>query len=1016
MTVTASSHRALPVNPRTLAQRIRPRLRNQRTGNGLPRVLLVEAVPEWPYDPILTVDDKLQVRVVACRSVLAVWEQVADAHDLPTVLLTDLSEQDLGIGILSRVHQHRIIDMKPWTLIREAFGARQSDSRLEDLPWAGRALLEATPPGGWPQLPGIVLQRDTALRHLTVERFQLGRLGTAAEDIDPATLLRWSALPAAPQALSALSAAERVGLLGWLGDEFGPALRMLAALHDVGHVTDTLPLGLVCGALWAADDPESLRAQGRVEQYLGGIHLDRDVVAAFAAAAHETMLGLLSDGAALTGHTGRDPRQPGHTGRTGRDPRQPGHTGRAGRDPRQPGHPEADPRQPGHTGLDPRQLGYTVLDRAEELLLGFAATGAARHSDILRASFTHRLGEVARALGDTVTRRQVLPETLPAAAEAVARLAAHRLAAHYPHRVERAEMALRLARWLAEPAAPPPGVAEGIGRQVAQWSWVDLALEHVWTGEDAHAELAATYRLIHDQVRQRRRDLDRDFAARLAEWTAAGGGGTAELLTVETVLSRVVAPVVREENRPVLVVVVDGMTAAIAADLADQLTRQGWLEYDPLAVRPGRKADPRRRGVVAALPTVTAVSRTSLLAGELRAGGQSEERAAFERNPLWQGRPASLFHKSTLTGDAGEVLSDKLIQALGDPGTVVGVVVNTVDDALRYGRESADAGWRLDNLGALRALLDYARYQGRAVIVTSDHGHVLDRDTSARPIAADPASARHRTDPAPAGDGEVALAGPRVVADGGRVVALWDPQLRYLPRQAGYHGGASLAEVTVPLLALLPLGAAAPPGWRLLGPQQPAWWTAATPDGTVPGQALPAAPTSPAGRATAATGRGTPPTRRERSGARRSVPAPEPGSTLFDLPAVEEVTGTAPPGGGAAPQRAEGPGALVDALLGSEMFEAQHSLTPRKVPIGKIRGALTALLDANGVLPAVLVAEKAGEQPARATGFVTTLQRIFNVDNFPVLSLVDDGRTVRLDLALLREQFQLPPSSAGRRS
>ena len=45
------------------------------------------------------------------------------------------------------------------------------------------------------------------------------------------------------------------------------------------------------------------------------------------------------------------------------------------------------------------------------------------------------------------------------------------------------------------------------------------------------------------------------------------------------------------------------------------------------------------------------------------------------------------------------------------------------------------------------------------------------------------------------------------------------------------------------------------------------------------------------------------------------------------------------------------------------------------------------------------------EQPARATGFLTTLQRIFNVDNYPVLSLIDEGRTVRMDMTLLRQQF-----------
>lgn len=949
MTVTAAPQ-ALLVNPRALAQRLESRLRGRRSGNGTrpAPVLLIHAEPVWPYDPILTVGDT-RVRVVPCVSTLAIWDQLAARHELPTVLLTNLPEQELGTGILSRVRERKVIDMKPWNLIKDAFGARQIDPRLEELPWAGRALADATPTDGWPRLTGIVLHRDTALRHLTVERLRLAPLGTAAEDIDPAALLRWSTRPAAPKALDALADAERTGLLAWLTEEFGPTVRVLAALHQVGHLTDALPLGLVCEALWVADDPDSLRAQGRVDQYLGGIHLDSETIESFAAVANQTMTGLLTS-----------------------------------------------------------EVAHGVLDRAEELLLGFAATGAARHSDLLRSSFDHRLGECAEALANAGAKLQLgvgaKPQVrvgrdnggadpLAAARRAVAHLAGHKLAAHYPHRVERARMALRLARWLADPVEPPLTVAEGITRQVEQWSWVDLALDHVWTGEDAHSGLAAVYRRLHDQARDRRRELDRAFAAHLASWTRSGGKA-GDLLTVETVLPRVVAPVVQEENRPVLVVVVDGMTAAIAADLADQLTRQGWLEYDPLAARPGRKTDARRRGIVAALPTVTAVSRASLLAGALRQGGQSEERGAFERNPLWQGRPAKLFHKGTVSGEAGGVLNDKLIRALSDPRTVVGVVVNTVDDALRSGRESADAGWRIDNLGALRALLDFARYQGRAVILTSDHGHVLDRDSASRPVV-EPASARHRTDPAPAAEGEIELAGPRVIADDNRIVALWDPRARYLPRQAGYHGGAALAEVTVPLLALLPLGAAPPPGWRLLGPQQPPWWTAPVePDGADIRQQADADRPADAER----------PPPRARGGSKRAASA-APGTTLFEL--------LAEPGPAAAPTP-EQPSTVVDALLASEMFEAQHALTPRKVAIGKIRGSLTALVDANGVLPTALVAEHAGEQPGRATGFVTTLQRIFNVDNFPVLSLIDDGRTVRLDLTLLRQQFQLP--TPGRRS
>ncbi|GAB3810394.1 hypothetical protein GCM10027605_48400 [Micromonospora zhanjiangensis] len=74
--------------------------------------------------------------------------------------------------------------------------------------------------------------------------------------------------------------------------------------------------------------------------------------------------------------------------------------------------------------------------------------------------------------------------------------------------------------------------------------------------------------------------------------------------------------------------------------------------------------------------------------------------------------------------------------------------------------------------------------------------------------------------------------------------------------------------------------------------------------------------------------------------------------------------------------------------------------------------ALRALLDAKGVLPAAVLAERAGEVSARAGGFANMLQRILNVDNYPVLSLIDNGRTVRLDVTLLREQF-LPAKASS---
>jgi hypothetical protein len=920
----------MAIRPAALEQKVAQVLQRARDRHGrLPAwVVLVRAEPVWDGAASFEVGE-WTVRVVACVSPLAVLEQLtghAGADDGSVlVVLTDREDGELGNGVLSQVLGQQVLTVEPWSLVLESFGAQRLDPRLVGEGWAAEALVDAMPPRGWPRLPGSVLNRDVALRHLAVRRLGLERLRVAAEDLDAQALLRWSALPGAADSLGSLRAEERQGLVGWLTEVTGRAAMALFALAEAGRGSDALALGLVCGALWApAARGATERAQGRVDRYFGDAHLDDDVVRAFAGAAEELVTGLLEASAI-----------------------------------------------PGSGAVAAGRLVHAVLDRAEELLVHLGAEDAARYSDMLRSGFEHRVGVVAgvlRAWLDGRDRR----EAGAALAEAVTALNRHRLAGPQEHRVERAKMAQRLVQWLDVAVEEPSSVGDAIDRQVADWGWVDRALSHVWIGEDVNAELKAAYRTLFERASERRRRLDAAFATLLGAWTAAGAS-PGRMLTVESVLPRVVAPLVVAGKRAALLLVLDGMSAAVAVELSEELSEQRWDEYDPLGdSEPERQA--RRRAVVAALPTVTTVSRMSLFAAELRQGGHDEERTAFEGHRLWRGRKVRLFHGDAVRGRAGEVLADELQQALSDTDPLVAVVLNTIDDALDHGREGLDAGWRVADIGPLRELLDFARYNGRAVIIVSDHGHVLEHGGELRQ-AQEILSARHRAGDGPARDGEVELAGSRVVAPGDSVVALWDPRLRYAQRRAGYHGGASLAEVAIPLLAFLPLGAAAPRDWRPLADQQPAWWSLARPGWTEPTPAPPSIP--PAKRA-------------------RKPSPPSAGQIALDLARPEEPV--------SAPRD---PATLVDALLESEMFAVQHGLTPRKVPIAKIRAAIAALLDANGVLPVSVLADRAGEQPARAHGFVTTLQRIFNVDNYPVLSLVDDNRTVRLDGRLLREQFDL---------
>ncbi|MFF4037426.1 BREX-2 system phosphatase PglZ [Streptomyces sp. NPDC001816] len=926
---------------------------------GRRRVVLLRSAPQWdgPAEPVW--GEGLAAGVAVAPSPLAVHELVLDHLAVrrpgPAVLvvLTDREQHELDPAILARVHKLRIDTVDSWDVVREAFGARQIDPRLKDVNWAAEALLDATPPGGWSAVPGGWLSRQYALTSLAQRRLRLGRYDTEAgtrrpgdDRLDAQALLHWSTRPGAPERFLTLRGPERAGLAAFLGeeDQAGLAGRALLALVAAERGADAAAFGLVCAALWqhAEPAPETYRARGRAERYFGdqppatGEQLDA-LVTVFGRAAEEYVTTLLA-----TGHRtgGTDAEQAREARRT--------------------------------TGI--------VLDRASALARQFGAEEAVAASPVLRGGLEARFTAVGRALaaGDTA-----------AVTDAVRALEDHRLAAEPEEaaRIERARMGQRLARWLAtDPPADAPTVADAIQRHVAETGWADLALEHIDAGGDPDPVLKAAYDALGTRVRDRRRQIDAAFARSLAVWTEAGTQpGT--MLTVETFLDRVVGPVVRHgQERRVLLLVLDGMSAAIANELGEEL-RHSWAEFDPLA-----QDAPHRRAMAAALPTLTAVSRTSLFAGTLLKGTQSDEKRLFPTLKLWGGAPAAVFHKDDLrTETAGDAFGPALTEALDDGRTHVAVVLNAIDDRLAKEQKLGDGTWRVDDVPGLRDLLRVAAAQGMAVIVTSDHGHVVDRHGTKVDTAADPASARHRLPGGPIAEREIALSGPRVVwpDPGASIVALWDADSRYTTLKAGYHGGASLAEFTIPVLAFLPFGAEPPNEWRELGDQKPTWWAPEEADRPLPDERA-------AQAAAAAAKKATTKSRKKQ---------PDPG-TLPD--ALFDVALTA--GGGDAlltPTVVSRTETLVRALLDSETYQAQLGGLARKPQQEQVHKALAALLDAGGTLPVTALAQRAGMPTTRGDGFAAVLRQLLNYDGVQVLEILPDGRTLRLHEALMREQFAL---------
>lgn len=185
------------------------------------------------------------------------------------------------------------------------------------------------------------------------------------------------------------------------------------------------------------------------------------------------------------------------------------------------------------------------------------------------------------------------------------------------------------------------------------------------------------------------------------------------------------------------------------------------------------------------------------------------------------GFPPKLFHKAALEGDDDSSLAGDIRKALANKKQrVVGIVINAVDDHLDKG-DQIDAVWDMQHIRVLEPILAEAGAAGRCVVLLSDHGHMLDRQTQCR--EGDNGLRWRR----PGGDlteEELEISSPRVVMpDGGKVVVPWSERLRYGTKKNGYHGGATPQEVLIPVSLLWP-ELRLPEGFEELPGDEPQWW------------------------------------------------------------------------------------------------------------------------------------------------------------------------------------------------
>lgn len=856
------------------------------------RVLVLRAQPRW-HGGDLSVDGH-RVRVVEGISQLAILDAYARQDDEYLVVLTDRPRADLDDTVLARAYGQRVEEPDEWASIPGLYrGAREVSRELRRLSWAATALLDHEPPGGWQPSNDLAVTAEHALGGLLAHLLSLDFRNTAG--IDGVVLL--AALSnGARSSWSAVDPELQQHLIEWAREQYGTAAAFaLRTTATPGGLVKPLALGLAIDVLWPEGDND----------------LDADQVAA-----RTRLLERYVAGRSLTPLQAREIAN-ATTSAVLRLSR------------------ENDPEQ---------RLGV-VLDQAEALLrdnLGWPA--GAERSTILRPGFTARLRVLTAALdsGDGVE-------------ESLARLLDHRESSIGAQDLA-PRMAVRLVRWLGTDEDAPHSLGTDLQRQVSDGAWVDAALGVLWSGS-ADPQVSAAYGRLVDRVRARRRARDEAAARHLTD--TAVMHSLAELLEgpalgVENVLRTVVAPWVSRGG--VLLVVLDGMSGAVAVDLAQDVGRSGLVEWVPSATK-------QRLAAGAALPSMTGISRTSLFCGEIRAGNASTETSGLAT--AFPG--ATVFHKGDLRAPGGAQLPDDVATAIGDPAVpVVGVVINAIDDAT-HKIDSSGRAWTMAELDPLRALLNAASIAGRVVVLTSDHGHVVERGSQM--LSAVPGGdARWR--PASSGpptDGEVLVAGPRVALDAGEVVMLWRDDARYGPARAGYHGGAALAELTVPVLVYQrSLAQDAPDGWEPAPPQAPTWWN--DPVVAPPAPAAPATVKKPRKKPTIDTA----------------------GPALFNLTDTPPVATSAD---------------LVERVLATSVFTDQMRLAGRAAPTNLVESVLRTLVPRNGRAHIDTVAAAAGMSATSFGQGLAVVKRVLNVEGYDILSVDSDGVTLRLDLDLLKDQF-----------
>lgn len=708
---------------------------------------------------------------LALRIALQKGQQERAAGDnVIQVLITPIPEGELAEDILIRLVKQRLFTIDSWQIVKSLFRATNVDPRLVQHQWIPEALMDWMPANRYSPVMGGFLDAEIVWPLLMQHGLHLN-----VERPDLPAILQWSTDPDHIERYYQASEDFQIAVCNWLSNLAGPAVKTVLQCVEHNHQLDALPLGLAASVVYHPDTQNKLdKAIGKLEErFLAGLTPQTNTMHIWSEAAQQALK------------------------------------------------------------LLPVDIQKTLIQRSDTILEAIGAAAFAYLSPVSEHGFNQYLTDLSKHL--TTHIQKPTQSTLNTLIQTYHSVQQHQQAILYPQsrRYQRMAMAMRLAQWLIDATNTslqhPKSLEAAISYHTQEGSFLDWARLMLPIAEP-HRELATAYGKLFDAVTARRENQSHQFAKLLKDWIAIGSTRKS-VLPVEHILETVVAPLAA--NNPVLLLVMDGMSLAVAHELIADLTKQTWQLITPntqdLPIQPG----------LAAIPSETSVSRASLLCGQLTQGQQNQEKKGFTKHSdlLQHSKPSApplLFHKDALQSIRPPILSGDVQTTLAtDKHQVVGLVINAVDDLLAKG-DQVDIVWNCDRIKVLQPILQAASNAKRIIILTSDHGHVIHNGTE---YQSPKGKERWRTDNGKPTPKELQLTGERVVApNGNSIIVPWTEKLRYCTsKKNGYHGGINPQEMIVPIAVLT--SDTPPENWQFQNSQTPEWWSIAQSETYAPTQA-----------------------------------------------------------------------------------------------------------------------------------------------------------------------------------